>query len=350
MVLLLCNDVRFPSREEWDPHYKKTEQGLIDEVKSALTFRASPLLSTHHPKNRSIVGWSLEFPLLYWTNYLPGGYPLWAGTFTNVFHVLFFPIYYFVLLPATLVVYVLYAPIWHACIVSGSYLVWRELVALPRRRRLLASFHLHVTATAVPSDRRPEVPVLRFNLPVSDPGNCKESRPILDDVVPSKRLQMETHAFCGKSNDGKYASYLDPDETVDLVIQTPQVPFQMCNVMSAKACNELQERVRFVPSKCILSVLLGGLIMAVGGGLFFATVVLPTKYGFAFYEACVGDQAFASFLTSFLKSSIFISGGCMESFVAAGAVFQAMAAITVVRKLAGQQAEGIEIAEECYKR
>ena len=185
---------------------------------------------------------------------------------------------------------------------------------------------------------------LRFDLPVSDPGKCKESRPIFDDVV-HKRLQMETHAFCRKSIDGKYASYLDPDETVELVIRAPQVPFQMCNVMSAKACNELQDHVRFVPRKCILSVMLGGLIMVVGGSVFFATVFLPTKYGLAFYEAYVGDQAFSSFLTSMHNSSITTAVGWMEAFFA-GAVFQAVAAPSVLRKLAEQQAECIEIAED----
>ena len=40
----------------------------------------------------------------------------------------------------------------------------------------------------------------------------------------------------------------------------------------------------------------------------------------------------------------------MELFVTTIAVFQAMAAITLLPKIAEQKAEGIEIAEERYRR
>ena len=323
--MVLYSDVRIPSLDEWDPTYKVLREGMLEEAQCALRCRPSPQFASQIPRNRSIVGWSLDWPVLFFL-YLfwperSTDRPIWAIICTNILHVLFVPCYYLALLPMC-VVWALQDPFRYACITSGSYLVWRELVGLPKRRRYLSSYSVPVQATACQrneegANRRPSRDriVLRFDIPVT-PTSVYEDRGTTEEQALHEYLlsnqadtrtrptrRMEAMNISTGLHKGKYI-YLEPGDTLELMVQP--IPDNImeelnddtnpnhcrpyaCNVFRASTLKDEWERIQYVPSKCLMSLLLGLSIMIIGTTVYIVVMAQPLLYLRSLYVSYIRD-------------------------------------------------------------
>ena len=267
--MFLCTEVRIPTLQEWDPEYESNKASIFREAKAALRCRPSPKLASHDPRNRSIVGWCMHPQLPRYA------FPRWCkfarhrvgGLCIHALHIVLFPLYYLCVVPAVCVT-TLVRPIVHICFTSGTYLVCRELVALPLRRRLLSSFTVPVTARTGAGFWNQcklllDIPLCYFDGDIggkSDASQQVHTMRIEDTESIEKKVSIDWWCESG--------------QTIDLMMQRGLAHQVFC----ADSLEVERKRIAFDFYRCSLSLLLGVSRMVVGAAIFVIVFLQPLTY------------------------------------------------------------------------
>jgi hypothetical protein len=260
-MAVLQNAVSIPSRKEWDQDYAmRLWQKRI---------RKSPMniYNNQRREEQSIVGWSLWFPFCC-SELRPMSKK--CIFLINVFHLALFPMYVMFRMLFFLI-HEVHEPLWHYLITSGSYLMWRELVGLPVRRRWLrrnfVEGGIQVAAQVVAEvTENPERSFLKLQFSVPQ-SNQKGAKMIVMEVHVGNITSLYTREEPLKAGD-----------SVDLVVYHVQPIHDGLHTCQIFTWDELQVQVDqslFIWHRSALSLIVGIVISVIGTALYVGFVVFP---------------------------------------------------------------------------